>query len=564
MGRTPSVEVTKGGGAMRSHTIASRTSMPVAALASLSLVAALVLLLLAAAPALAADGMQVFQPAVFGTQFDDYSQIQPDAYENVMAFVATPLPAGGTTRDSRVWVVNLQYGEYWPVRPGAFPSPVPGEQAHPAITEKDDVVYVVYEQTDSTTPGVEDVDLWIWKGDEHGMAAAGYPKLLVSGPASTTQTRPSIATTKVGGNDDLVVSWQDDRLNGPLAPLTCVLDLTLTDIDAISYSPATAGFFVDQIEQAQRAPQVGPKGIVYLDDRWADASGLKSALRFSQLDGPSSASSSTLYEAANAWDDNACPVPTVNGAAWLGPAKAGGPFQPYMKTLDGAARVIGVLYDPGEIDGLWKSDEGPTPFTQLALTGRHGATDRDYDVFFYDSLVKQMVPVCTVGSTLPADRDRLGQTQLAISWGPPPASGVVWADARHNPSGTASQDLTYKLYTGALPAVSLTPSRTSLTLGRTVTLTARVAPRLAGKSVKFQKGTKYTDVLYKITRYKNWTTLKTKTLSSTSRASWTWKPTRRGTYYIRANFAGAKTIDSTGFTTSWVPTPSKVVKIVVR
>jgi hypothetical protein len=538
------------------RTVATRTTRLLAALA--------LLLLVAATPSLAVDGAPVFQSAVFGTQFDDYAQIQPDAYEKFMAFVATPLPDGGTTHDSRVWVMNFQHGEAWAVRPGAFPSPVPGEQAHPAVTARDGVVYVVYEQADSSTMGSWDVDLWIWKGDEHGVAAAGYPKLLVSGPASTNQTRPSLASTTVGGSEHLVVAWQDDRLNGPPAPLTCVLDLTATDIDAVSYSPASAGFFVDQIVQAQYAPQVGPLGIVYLDDRWADASGSKSALRFCQLDGPTSAGSLTLFEAPNALDDNACPVPTVDGAAWLGPAKAGGPFQPYMKTLDGAARVIGVLSDPREIDSLWQVDAGPTPFTQLALTGRHGAIDRDQDVFFYDSIVKQMVPVCTVGSALPEDHDRLSQTQLAISWGPPPASGVVWADARHNPPGTAYQDLTYKLYLASLPLVRLSASRTTFLLGKTVTFTASVAPGLPGKSVKFQRGTKYTDTLYRITRYRDWTSLKTRTLSSTSKASWTWKPAKRGTYYIRANFAGAKVTDQTGALISWVPTPSKVVKIVVK
>lgn len=516
-----------------------------------------------AAPALAVDGTPVFQAGgAFGTQFDASSQIQPDAYEKFMAFVATPLPDGGTTHDSRVWVVNFETGESWAVRPGAFPSPVPGEQAHPAVTERDGVVYVVYEQADSSTMGFWDVDLWIWKGDEHGVAAAGYPKLLVSGPAWTNQTQPSIATTDVGGDEHLVVAWQDDRLNGPLAPLVCTLDLARVDIDALAYDPVTAGFFVDTIPQGQYAPAVGPKGIVFLDDRWA-VGGDKSALRFTELAADGSAGTLTFFEAANDWDDNACPVPTHTGAAWLGPAKAGGPFQPYMKALGGAARVIGVLFDPGEIDSHWQVDE-PVPLTRLALTGRHGATDRDYDVYFYDTATKQMVPVCNVGSSDPVDRDRLGQTGLAISWGPPPASAVVWADARHNSPGTAYDDLTYKLYIAALPAVTLSANRTSLKLGGSVTFTAKVQPRLPGKGVKFQKGVRFTDALYKITRYKNWGTLKTRTLSSKSAASWTWTPAKRGTYYIRANFAGAKVTDPVLGAASWVPTPSKVIKIVVK
>lgn len=276
-----------------------------------------------------------------------------------------------------------------------------------------------------------------------------------------------------------------------------------------------------------------------------------------------SAATHTFFEAANDWDDNACPVPTHAGAAWLGPAKVGGPFQPYRKALGGVARVIGVLFDPGEIDSHWQLDE-PAPLTRLALTGRHGATDGDYDVYFYDTATKQMVPVCTASSSDPMDRDRLSQTGLAISWGPPPASGVVWTDARHNAPGTAYDDLTYKLYRGALPTVALSASRTSFKLGRSVTLTAKVRPRLTGKRLKFQKGVRYTDSLYRITRYKSWTTLKTRTLNRYSNASWTWTPAKRGTYYIRANFAGATVTDPVLGAVSWIPTPSKVIKIVVK
>lgn len=541
-----------------------RPTRHVPALSLATLAALAVMAMALAAPAAAVDGVPVFESGgAFGTQFDGFSQVQPDACGKFLAFVATPLPAGRTTHDSRVWVANLATGESWPVRPGAWPSPVPGEQAHPAVFEHGGAVIVVYEQADSSVAGQWDVDLWIWKGDEHGAAAPGYPKPLATGPASTNQTSPSVATTEVDGARHLVAAWQDDRLNGLLAPLVRVLDLTTVDIDGPTYSPATAGFHVDAIAQGQYAPRVGPAGIPFLDDRGAlgDA---KSAVRFTRLHTDGTADTQMFFEAVNDWDDNACPVPTLDGAAWLGPARAGGPFQPYMKPLGDTARVVGVLFDPGELDSLWQ-DGGPVPLTQLALTGRHGATDADYDVFFYDSTVKQMVPVCTVGSSDPADRDRLSQTGLAVSWGPPPASSVVWTDARHNAPGTADADLTYKLYMASLPAVGLTANRTSLRLGASVTLTCRVRPGLPGKSVRFQKGVRYTDPLYGTTRYRGWTTLKTKVLSSTSTASWTWTPARRGTYYVRAQFAGARTSDPViGTHQSWVPTPSRVVKVVVK
>lgn len=210
-------------------------------------------------------------------------------------------------------MVDFQHSECRAVRPDAFSSPVLGEQANPAVNENDGAVYVVCEPADSSTMGDWDVDLRIWKGDEYGVAGSGYPRLLVSGPVSSDRTQPPMATSDVGAADH-VVGWQDDRLNGPLAPLACVLDLTATDAAAVPYGPATAGFLLDQIPQAQHAPQVGLLGIIYPDDRWADASGFMSALCFCQLDGPTSAGFFTLCQAANAWDDNASPVSTPSRA----------------------------------------------------------------------------------------------------------------------------------------------------------------------------------------------------------------------------------------------------------
>lgn len=117
--------------------------------------AVLCLALAAAGPAAAADGRQLFASGdPFAGVFDAYSLCQPDAVGTTLAFVATPLPDNGVTKDSRVWVADFSSGEAWAVRPGAFPNEVPGQQAWPSIASPTPgEVVVVWEQADSHEVG---------------------------------------------------------------------------------------------------------------------------------------------------------------------------------------------------------------------------------------------------------------------------------------------------------------------------------------------------------------------------------------------------------------------------
>lgn len=523
---------------------------------------ALCLVLTAAGPAFAADGRQLFaSDDPFAGQFDGYSLCQPDAEGTTLAFVATPLPDNGVTRDSRVWVVDFSSEEAWAVRPGAYPDVVPGQQAAPTVASPEPgTVVVVWEQADSHEPGYWDTDLWIWWGDEYGQAVRDFPKPLVTGPAITNQTQPSLGVVNVNGEQHLVLAWQDDRDNGPLAPLVYALDLTDVDVAAPGYDAATAGVCLDPSTHGQYRPSVGPKGVVWVDTRTDTAGGAMSSLRYCTF-ATGQPVTAAFYSVRNEWDDVDSPAATLTGAAFLGPSMAGGPFQPWHKALGGTAGVIAVLHDPGELDAVCRT--GSSACTRLAMTGRHGATDTDYDVFFWDSRVQQTVPVCTVGSSDFMERDRLGQSDLAVALGPSTGSTVVWADARHNPVGAASEDLTTCLWAASVPAVRLSADRTTVALGRSVTFTARVRPGMPTRVVRFQRGTRYSDPFYGFVRYKGWTTLATKRLSSSSSATWKWVPKKRGTYWFRVR-SSAATLAVDGVTRVFVAAPSRVLKVVVK
>lgn len=382
----------------------------------------------------------------------------------------------------------------------------------------------------------------------------------MTGPALTNQTQPSLGMANVSGVPHLVVAWQDDRDNGPLAPLVYALDLSDIDVTAVGYDPAKAGVKLDASTYGQYQPSVGPKGVVWLDTRPDTAYGTTSSLRYCTF-ASGVPVAAPFYSVKNEWEDVAWPVATLSGAAFLGPGVAGGAFQPWHKALGGSAGVIASLKDPGELDAACRT--GSSGVTRLAMTGRHGATDTDYDVFFWDSRVQQVVPVCTVGSSDFMERERLGQSDLAIALGPSSGSTVVWADARHNPEGTSLEDLTTRLWAASVPAVSLATDRATVALGKSVTFTAKVRPGMPTRTVRFQRGTRVIDPLLGFVRYKDWTTLATKRLSATSSATWKWVPKKRGTYWFRVQSA-ATTLTVDGVRRAFVAAPSRVLKVVVK
>src|SRR5665647_3508037 len=310
--------------------------------------------------------------------------------------------------------------------------------------------------------------------------------------------------------------------------------------------------------KGQHDPVVGAKGIFWLDERDAAAPGNADVYRANLAGGAPLISrfwtNPTDYEAIS-------PRATGEGAAWLGPGIAGGPYEPWVKKPGGGAGIITTLSAP------WAFDVNGMRF---AVTGGHGGnTSGDEDIFFYDKVTKQNVPVCNVGDP---NLDWLKiQTTPTISYAPG-GSRVIWADSRQrtNNAGTDHGSLAYELYVALVPTVKETASRTTLHLGQTLKLGTTVTPNFKGKKVKFQKGKRHSWthpwlIGGKQVWYTNWTTLKTKKLANASKASWTWKPTKKGTYWVRAWFVGGKKYTDVGSRkVPHVPNTSKVIKIVVK
>ncbi len=106
--------------------------------------------------------------------------------------------------------------------------------------------------------------------------------------------------------------------------------------------------------------------------------------------------------------------------------------------------------------------------------------------------------------------------------------------------------------------------------GKPVALGAAVEPNFGDYNVQFQKGKRLTFPHPYFANgtyvwYTGWTTLKTMKLSkSSSMATWTWRPTQAGTYYVRAWFSGgAKYVDG-GQMVPHTAHASYVAKIVVQ
>jgi hypothetical protein len=522
-----------------------------------------------AGAAQAADGTRVFTSGDLSTSF----QSTPALSWPVLVWAdRAPLPAPDTGYgDARVWACNMVTGQTWPVTAGT-PN---GPQLAPAVLVRGGVVRIIWEQRDTRTTLYNDSDIWIWQGTTAGAAAAGYPRALIAGAGSaathdaTQQFEPSIGVVRELDADHVVVAWRDDRDApdavsgvGGATPQIFMLDLTADsdhngtpDYEEPAFDPATAGQRVEATGPtgfAQRQPSVGPVGIFWIDDRSAVSEFLSKVMRWNPITGLVVRYSQSAMPALS---DSVSVAASRSGAAWLG----AGPFSSTSEVYQRVAgqpivAIVPPLY-PGSVVGTYTIGSTRSRF---AMTGFHGAGGGgDLDIFFWDSLSGQTVPVCNIGSNDRGLTPQLGQASPA----PAAADGgtrVVWSDARDNPPGTSAEKLVYHLYQAVVPDVSITADRLSAHLGTRITLSARVTPALAGRTVWFQRGTRYADSTYGVTRYKNWKTIARRTLASTSSVSLRWLPKARGTYYVRVWFTGGA---KAGL--NHVPNASRVIKIVV-
>jgi hypothetical protein len=153
-----------------------------------------------------------------------------------------------------------------------------------------------------------------------------------------------------------------------------------------------------------------------------------------------------------------------------------------------------------------------------------------------------------------------------------PFERVVWVDSKLNTVVDPEEDGMTQLFEAFVPTVSLKARVSSLFRRHTDTIVAAVAPNFQGKNVSLQLVKRVT-VLGR-TQYKLVKTLATKAMSRASSASFTWKPTVKGTYYVRAWFGGGTKYYANGTTTApsstWasqiphVRNYSKVIRIVVK
>ncbi|MEZ5126454.1 MAG: hypothetical protein R2826_09430 [Thermoleophilia bacterium] len=528
-------------------------------LAVLALVCSLCILFPTAA--VAADGVALLPPAAWSAT----SAENPVLNGPMLAFETYAL-AGAPVRKSATAKVHL-----WNMQTGAqrrigldAPAPAGADQRHPTIVDQAGDVYVVWQQRDAVAANA---NLWLWRGDESGAVAAGYPRVLVSGPAGSQQTSPHLGLTTVGKQKHLVVAWEDDRNTGGASAQIYVLDLSADgDGDGVpnyleaTFNPAVAGMCADptgNLLQGQHSPTVGAKGVFWLDDRRAAGSGESDVYRASLAGGSPVAS---VYWKNTVYGPVSAPCATDDGAAWLGPGIAGAAYEPWLKKVDGSAGILTFFGNPGVFAVAGQ---------RFAFTGGHkGATDTDPDLFFYDRGSGQNVGVCTVGG--PTWNRLKIQTTPAIA----AASGgsrIVWADSRQstNTAATGYDALAYTLYVAHTPTVTLRARKTTIKLGQTVALTSTVAPAFAGAKVRFERGKRMTfthDWVLNGTwaYYQKWTALATKRLTRTSQADWQWRPTARGTYWVRAWFTGGSKYKDGGLKVPHIANASKVIKIVVK
>ena len=540
----------------------------------------LAVLLLPSGAAFAADGVPLYPPGI-DSAYTTCTMTNADLSGPMLAFELRPMdppigaPSGSATARRGGYAVynpaiygwNAATGVNWPLGKEVAAWTDAMLQVDPTVADRSGTVYVAWSQRDDVT---DDADIWLWKGTESGVAAAGYPRLLVRGPASTNQVTPDMGVVTLGGGHELWLAWADDRDTGGATTEIHVLDLSgdsdgdgTADIDEAGFTPATAGLRMDpsgDLVQGEHDPSVGAKGVFWLDDREAAGSGESEIWRGQPFLNDASAG---LFCAVPAGSVKLNVRATGNGAAWLGPGVAGGPFEPWGKDIGKAARILAFLGDPGEFDASGSA---------YAFTGRHlGTTDLDRDVFFFSPSLRQVVPVCSAGAANGAYDHRLTQAMPAVSTAPG-GYRVVWSDARNhyaNAAVTPDGSLAYRLYVALVPTVTLKASRRTFALHKTTALSTKVGPDFKGYAVLFQKGKRHTFSSGYGTHewFDGWKTLKGQRLGTGSKASFSWRPAAKGTYWVRAWFKGGKKyvdVTSAGRKVPHIPMTSRVVRIVVR
>ncbi len=594
-------------------------------LALFALVAgAVLLILLSAAPAIATTppGQQVWQGKdMAGVEWQGETQVA----DNYVVWTQKDGILGAAGYQYQVYLADLATGAFIKLH-----NDMATEQhdAHVAVQDDGTITVVWGEATSDPYHN----HIWIWQGTEDpgvrfiptpdpsaadpDNPTSAFPRALVMGrydsndlgdpiPVECDQSFPAIGLVNEPGaaNKHLIVAWEDYRDFG-IVPQIYYADLSggvfAADSNTVLWDTGMAIDMTDVAARGERGPEVGPKGVFWLDDRytfwtnWGEMFGTD--VRFSDFTsgGPDGAMPSVaLYDDTSSSNDNAGLITTGTGAAWLhsGPYPDGR-AEPFAAKVAGKAALLTSATIPnGYRDRTLSCAWAPssTSSSYFALTGLHGdSANGDEDIFFYDPSTGARMPVCDRGMTnydLETPAGRTGKfnatsNQPAIGLVPDPAKPgsflgferVVWADSQLNTVVDPEENGQAQLFEAFVPRVSLRASRTSLLRLHSGTLTVTVSPIFGGLPVTLQL-VKAMPALGKPSRLVK--TVATKNLSSSSKASFTWKPTLKGTYYLRASFGGSpdlyyadgtKTQPASGFDyhVPFVANVSKVVKIVVK
>jgi hypothetical protein len=553
----------------------------------------LLLLLVAAAPAFAVDGVRVLPDSQDG---GNRWQFGADVSDHFVAYVQGINPFS----DEAVIALKSLDNDHTPI---TFGSDLTAgfKNLQPRILSYDGKIYVVWSQI-SLASG--DTDIWIWQGTydtgtQWFTADDGFPKPLSTGTITTDdgttasqQWSPAIGLVhEVDDSDHIVVAWEDTRDNGYAAPVIYYGDLSAdqsyTDPSWVDNGgPASFGVAFDQTDvlaRGQHAPDVGSTGVYWLDDRWSfwdsgnltDTAIWRARPTFEGLvPGPCFTDFNHTYDNGMSSGVGGGPRVTGSGAVWLrsGPYGDQYAFEPMMKSGGSLAKTVSPMTNPVSPDAWYTPGQTATGMT---LAGAH--LDRkdaiDLDVFFFDPVTQQRMPVCDLGNPAGATMDdhpdywRKLQSEPAIG---PSLGGyrVVWTDNRDAALTGAEDNADSRLYEAFVPTVTIKAARTL----KGATISTKVSPNFAGKRVRLElvkASTKYGATLYTVLHSKLSTE---KTLSSQSGAGWTFKSLLKGTYLVRIRFLGGTKYAYDGSTVATpdmvavphIPNVSKVMKIVVK
>ncbi len=534
----------------------------------LLVVVAVATLLACAAPARAVDGVPLYPPGA-GHTYDSMSMRLADMSGPMVGVEMQPIPVVVGPFLSRVYGWNAAVGSNFPLTPiGGTPATVDQR----GVTVLDVGAIVTYAWMQQDDPATTDWDVWLWKGDDTGVAFAGYPRRVVSGPKPSNQILPDLGIVREGTGDHVVLAWLDDRASAPTAPQVYMLDLSkdsnangTPDFEEPAFDPATAGTRVDPgggSKLGQWGPVVGAKGIFWIDDRHAIVHGStkygREVWRASLVAG----SHPGLF-----WSRKHLPAGSVNGlratkagAAWLASNLfyQGSGWMPLARRVGGNIRAVSFSGDGFAVSG-----------GAYALTDTHGGfPDGDSDIFFKGATSGQVVPVCTVGGVYDESQPTVEQIEPAIATAPG-GYRVVWSDSRQiaNTPTTPQGQLAYQLYVALVPTVALRANIRTVLHGHAVTFSCSVSPNFSGAMVRLQRGrrTAKATPFGPAVIYHDWSVRGIRALSATSRATFTWTPQAKGTYYLRVRFAGGKRYTDVGSRkVPHVPNVSRVIRIVVK